>query len=256
MSSFTVNQVVGDAYRLTFSNLRLLARIAVVPVVLMIVLDIAVALFAEARSLIVVHLANSILSLIIQIPIWTSWHRFALLPRETALPTMGYFYRRPELRYLRHFVVLLVLLNVFSALALVVLMAVLAGAPQQVFGYTLVLTLTAAVVAYTRCGLAFPAAAVGDPMTLSGSWKATQGQGLRIFGTMLLAVLPFAAVALILGSIQGTLYKAYGAGNIGTLVLVAVGPVVSAVTVAVVAATLSGIYRQLAGYDPATFASD
>jgi len=65
--------------------------------------------------------------------------------------------------------------------------------------------LIASAYVFGRLALSFAALSVDRPMSLWQSWQATQGNGLRLLATYLLAAIGWLAVSLFFGLIAGTL---------------------------------------------------
>jgi hypothetical protein len=247
MHKISIGAIFSEAYRLTFSNLGLFARTAAMPFALIMAMTIAVILFADPKADVWVAPAQEILTFIIEVPLLTSWHRFTLLPRNQALPTMGFTFTLREVRFFGY----LLLMTLSFSIPFIVF-----GATAPAVGSAAVLFFFAAVVAvlllWARLGLVFPAAAVGDPVKLADSWQITQGNGWRIFWLMILVSLPFAAVMLALIMVFASIATA--ARDAATFGYMTVPMVFVAIMFAgISAATQAIVYRELTGYDPARF---
>jgi hypothetical protein len=128
------------------------------------------------------------------------------------------------------------------------LIMVIIGFLQIQSSLLVVLALVSLGALFVRWQLVFPAIAVDRALTLSGSWKLTKGQGIRLFWALLLAVLPFALGSLLIDEIFG-LGKASFILS-GTLSFeAALGFVLSGLNgfaiLALVVAVASGAYRRL-----------
>jgi hypothetical protein len=127
-------------------------------------------------------------------------HRFVLLGEAPA--GFGFF------RFDRHFVqyllmaIVLVILGIFVAMPGLMMMGA-PGADADIGTrgpaalISTVVTIVAAVV-ISRLIMTLPAAATGDPLSTRAIWDATTGNGVRLFATMLLTILPFLAIEGVL----------------------------------------------------------
>jgi hypothetical protein len=247
MNKISIGAIFGESYGLTFGNLGLFARVAAIPFALIMAMSLAVLFFAPPRPPGWMTTAQEILTFIIQVPLLTSWHRFTLLPRSQALPTMGFVF---TLREVRFFGYLLLMTLSFS------LPFFLLAAAVPMFGSGAAVVFFMAVVAvlllWARLGLVFPACAVGDPVRLADSWQRTLGNGWRIFWLMILVSLPFAGVMLTLFMIFGSIVAA--TQNQATLGYMAIPMVFVAIMFAGISASTQAIvYREIVGYDPSRF---
>lgn len=243
MRKLSIGATFGQAYSLTFGNLGLFARVAAVPFGLILAMNLALILFANPPKDWMV-IAQNILTIIIQVPIFTSWHRFTLLPRSQAVPTMGFTFTLREVRFFGY------LLAMSLSIATPSLLLIAAG--QQGNRLVALLLLVVVLLVWARLILVFPAAAVGDRVHLRDSWRLTQGNGWRIFWLQILVSLPLGAVMLILLMIFASIVVATRDPtfvNYSSIPMV----FVFVILVGINASTQAIVYRDLADYDPATF---
>lgn len=246
MRKLSIGATFGQAYSLTFGNLGLFARVAAVPFGLILAMNLALILFANPPKDWMV-IAQNILTIIIEVPLLTSWHRFALLPRSQALPTMGFVFTPREVRFFGY-------LLLISATFMLPLMAVGAAGPRLSPGvaFAFFLVMVVLLLLWARLGLVFPAAAVGDRVRLVDSWQLSRGNGWRIFWLLILISLPFFGATLVVATIVSGIVmatkdtSAFGILSIPMLFL-------TILFAGIYSATLSIVYRDLADYDPATF---
>jgi hypothetical protein len=247
MKKISIGSIFGEAYGLTFGNLGLFARVAIVPFLLILAMNLAVLLFASPKPAGWIGIAQNILTIIIEVPLLTSWHRFALLPRNQSLPTLGFAFTLREIRFFGY----LLLMSMSFTVPLFVIGAAGQGAGLAAGLLFLVLAI-GVLLLWARVGLVFPASAVGDPVRLADSWRITEGNGWRIFWLMVLISLPFAGATLLIAMVFGTI--AFMTKDMSIYPLMSIPMVFLAVLSAgIYASTLSVVYRELAGYDPARF---
>lgn len=247
MKKILIGKTFGEAYTLTFTNLGLFARVAAVPFLLILAMNLAVLIFAPAKPSGWIGIAQNILTIIIEVPLLTSWHRFSLLARGQALPTMGFLFSFREIRFFGY----LLLMSMSFMVPLIVV-----GAAGQKAGpaiaFLFFLLAIAVLWMWGRLGLVFPAAAVGDQVRLADSWRLTQGNGWRMFWLLILISLPFAGATIALAMMFGTI--AFAAKDTSIFALMSIPMVFLAILSAgIYASTLSVVYRELADYDPAGF---
>ncbi len=260
MRKILIGATFGQAYGLTFGNLGLFARVAAIPFLLIVAMNLAVAFFAQPKPPGWVPIAEQVLSFIIQVPLLTSWHRFVLLPRERALPTMGFNFTVREIRFSGYLLMMTMslsipLLFVSAAGQNVGAAAQNVGAATQNVGAAVLFFLVLVIVlilVWSRLCLVFPASAVGDPVRLADSWRITKGNGWRIFWLTILLGLPFVGMMMGVGMILGSIVLA--TKNPSALAYMSIPMTILAIGFAgVSAAAQSVVYRDLTDYDPATF---
>jgi hypothetical protein len=121
---------------------------------------------------------------LITIWVFVSWHRYVLMEEYPKgwIPT---FRTDRILSYIGNGLKLMLLM--FCISVLVVLLAVVTG------GIAFVLILAVAVISYRFVAI-FPAAAIGEPMTLREAWNATKGST----GSIIVMLLLFFVLQLVL----------------------------------------------------------
>lgn len=246
MRKILIGATFGQAYGLTFGNLGLFARVAAIPFLLIVAMNLAVAFFAQPKPPGWVPVAEQVLSFIIQVPLLTSWHRFVLLPRERALPTMGFNFTVREIRFSGY------LLMMTMSLSIPLLFVSAAGKNVGAAALLFLVLVIVLMLVWSRLCLVFPASAVGDPVRLADSWRITKGNGWRIFWLTILLGLPFAGVMMGVGMVLGSIVLA--TKNPSALAYMGIPMTIVAIGFAgVSAAAQSIVYRDLTDYDPATF---
>lgn len=246
MRKIQIGKIFGQAYGLTFTNLGLFARVATVPFLLIVAMNLAVVFFARPTPPGWVSIAQEILSFIIQVPLLTSWHRFVLLPRNHALPTMGFNFTLREVRFFGY----LVLMTLSFGAAFLFLGA--AGRNVGVAAFLVLILLVVLLLLWARLCLVFPAAAVGAPVRLADSWGITRGNGWRIFWLTILISLPFAGVTLVMGMILAAIIASTKDQTVFAYFAVPM-TILSMTFAGISAAAQSIVFRDLTDYDPATF---
>lgn len=171
-----------------------------------------------------------------------AWHRFALIgPAEAPrlLPAVqGY-----HVRFILTMIGLSLLIGLVAVLPFI--LADLLGIYSQLIP---LLALVVAVALAVRLQLVFPAVALDRRLGLAGSWRATKGQGLRLFWMVLLSVLPWQLLSLLLGPVIGPAQGQFVASGQLTLAAAlgfAVSGLIEFALLAVLVGTISGAYRRL-----------
>lgn len=206
-----------------------------------------------SSEFIVALLLATVLQVLLVIPLYAVWYRQAAMGPEFALGGSKWPYGTRERRLLLASLFLFLCCVIFVAVLFAVLSTVATGALAFIVGFS-------AIVAYVYCiGRMIPllvGAAVGDEVSVSESWQITQGQGWRIFFSVLVLVISSALLFALIGFIAGmgggfvivifsSLFGAFGE-TIGRLVLDAVlAFIVILPSLAVYCCFQSGVYGRL-----------
>lgn len=265
MRRLPVIQTVSATYRFVFENLRWFVRAALVPYV------ISTLLFAlqvqipaeESPGLALLLIA---LGLIPYTLFAVSWHRLALLGPAAAVPPIVPPWRPRHSRFLGFFI-LVTLIGYFVVLPLAILVGGLAlASAKEVPTLVLVLLVPSVTIAMfyltLRLSFVFPAISVDERYGLAESWRHTAGQGLRLLGAMMLAVLPIAltiaALFLIFaGAPLETLPEipaeaaAPGSSLVAAVVFQVLSAVLGYLLTAVMVSVMSFAFRACTGWIPA-----
>ncbi len=172
------------------------------------------------------------------------------LLRHRSRPTVGEALVIGAKGFLPYFAVQ-ILISLIILLIVMIPVAVGAGTGSVPAGVLLgIVALVAVCYVLTKFSLATPSIAIGRIMNpvaaLSGSWKMTKGNSVRIFLFYTLLFLALMIVALILSMIVGVVFALMGpqAMLIGNGL---VNSLINAAWVAIFVAVLAAVYRQLGG---------
>jgi hypothetical protein len=223
---------VGRAYRAVLDRVRLVVEMALLPYLIVLAATlVAVLMPGGVFGGILAALINAIAFLIFGSIFLVRWHRSVLLDEtvgEGLIPE-GW----------TEFIIATIKLGAIVVAGWVVL--VLVGAmPPHMLTIPLV-AIGGAVMSLMamRVSLIFPAAAIGRPVALRTAWDWLQGNFWRLFACVLAAYFPFFVVTLILNAI-GALFP-----SLLWIVFEALQLAISFVSVAVIAALLSHLYRDI-----------
>jgi hypothetical protein len=165
------------------------------------------------------------------------WYRFALLGERTPGPLFT-----PEWRAYLGVVLKLVVLAIVGWLAFGVIAGLIAISASPFLGLLLFALGTIAILfALLRVSLAFPAAAVGPPLSFRTAWDLLGGNFWRLFAAVVLCALPFSIGVSVLGWLGEAVL--FPIALLFDVVWVAVDFAGNAVVVALV----SEAYRRLVG---------
>jgi hypothetical protein len=247
------NAIIGQAYGFVFGNLTPLARAAAVPFGVLTV-GLLRSILAEreggmATYAVVLWMA---LEFAAAVPFQTQVYRFVTGLTADRMPQLGWPWGRRETTYVLNAIgLMLVSVAAAAFVGAVVAIFILPGGGTSREDLLAWLGLAmlfigvpiALAMAYAsaRIALVFPAAAVGHRTGWRTMWRATEGNGWRIFWIMVVAILPW--------SLAGGVIQMLVAAMPGTAALIVLGSaanIVSLVGMALPAAGLGLVYRHLA----------
>lgn len=254
MHAIDVLRTVRDAFAFTNRQIVTWITVASIPLLLnAVVIGVFHAIGGGQPGGVFGDFLRNLLTLAINVPFLTAWHRMTLLGPDNARGAIGYAYRGAERRYLGMLLLVFLFYLVGSLvggliIAQLAMAAAGAGAVLLAVGLSLALTI-ALLIVILRWSMVFPAAAVGERLDFAGSRRLTQGNGWRLLAIFVCVALPFllsgVALVLMLG-----LEFAVGSGYVALeLAILIAGFYFAAVTVS----ALSMVYWRLTGYDPSTF---
>lgn len=254
MHAIDVLRTVRDAFAFTNRQIVTWITVASIPLLLnAVVIGVFHAIGGGQPGGVFGDFLRNLLTLAINVPFLTAWHRLTLLGPDNARGAIGYAYRGAERRYLGMLLLVFLFYLVGSLvggliIAQLAMAAAGAGAVLLAVGLSLALTI-ALLIVILRWSMVFPAAAVGERLDFAGSRRLTQGNGWRLLAIFVCVALPFllsgVALVLMLG-----LEFAVGSGYVALeLAILIAGFYFAAVTVS----ALSMVYWRLTGYDPSTF---
>lgn len=253
MHRLPVGRILREAFGFTGRELRSWATIALIPVLLNVVVILGYHfLFAGRGAGWLPDLLRNILTMVIDVPFLTAWHRMTLLGPQRARGVIAYAYRGAETRFLGFLMLIYLFFLVGMILGPALLVPLAAGRGEGAM-LPLVLGLFAILIALSvaalRWSMVFPAAAVGERISLAGSWQMTRGNGLRLYVVMLSAFLPLIGLGVVLVLVLGLQYAMREGYMVLELLVLVPGFFFGAVLVS----ALSMAYWHLTGYDPDTF---
>ena len=266
-----IGRTVAAAYGAAFADLRTLLRAALFPFLLSLLLVV----FSLAATSPGAALFFGLLGLVPYTLFGVSWHRFVLLGAARAMPPWVPPWRPRHWRFLGYVVIVTVI-----GYGLVLPFGLLAGgllggaggllggegsdaAALPFLGLLLFLGLLVLYVTM-RLSFVFPAAAVDETYGLAETWRHTRGQGLRLMGAMILALLPMLLILFLLQAVFAALLvapadptagpavgQAPAAPGVGTLLLFQVAAAVPGyLMTAVMVGVISLAFRICTGWIP------
>lgn len=151
--------------------------------------------------------------------------------------------------WLRFLIYMVVLYLVAAVLLIAMLVVDTAGLPDFVAPVAAV-AIIAAWLAPLRCSLLFPAAALGQPMSVGAAWRMMAGNTWRLFATVMLASVPTVfIVAMVMSSIAAALGLDSGGDTPPPLGFFLLRGVIAScadfLVVALSASVLAGFYRRI-----------
>jgi hypothetical protein len=228
---------VGRAYRAVIGQLQLVAEMALLPYLIVLGTElIAMLMPGGIFGGILAGLVHAIGFLIFGSVFMVRWHRFVLLGERVGdglIPPGWWDFVLAELKLGAILVVGWVVLVFVAALPPHILTMLVGSAGG------IALTLFA-----LRVSLIFPAAAVAQPVGLRTAWDWVEGNFWRFFACALLTYIPFLVAELLIGGIGGLF------PSLLRIVFAALQLVLSFAGVAVMAALLSHLYRDIGANNP------
>ncbi len=185
-----VLETVLEAYGRVFGNLALVARAALFPFVLSLVL-VAVS-FGVAESPLLASLAV-ILGFLPYTIFGVAWHRVTLLGPVAGMPPLVPALGLRHWRFLGYLVAVTVIGYGVVAIVFSLALAVFRPAAMEMtllWGIALVVGVLILVYVMMRLSFVFPAVAVDEAYRLKHSWTHTKGQGFRLLGAVIVTAIP------------------------------------------------------------------
>jgi len=233
---------IGRAYRAVIDNVRLVVEMAVIPLLIVLAAEL-VALFLRGGGIAgqaLGALVEMVGFLVFGAVYVVRWHRYVLLGDRVS----GGFIPPGW----APFFVAGLKVGGLVVLGWVVLVVIAVVPPHLV---TMPLTVAGGIaltLAAMRVSLIFPAAAIERPVGLSTAWDWIVGNFWRLFVCLVVCYLPFVVVEVIVNAIAGVFPALLW------IVFEALRLAVSFAGIAVVAALLSHLYREIVG-DPSPSAA-
>ena len=233
-----VRELVSRTYQDVYVNREGLVRIGLPWLIGPFVLGV----LGTAMEGIAVSLIADLVSLLGLSAMAVAWHRHVILGQPLAGPFA------PVTLTVGRYLLFGLLVSVLAAVPGIVIV-IIAGATGGIGegGRGLLSTLVmgaaflAAVIVFARLQLVFPGIAIGDPAGLRGSWQLTSGNGTRLFGGILLTVLPV-ILAVVLAQLIAAAFDAVGAAKAGAFLALLASSVGAWLQAPLVAAFLSFSY--------------
>jgi hypothetical protein len=228
-----VGEHIARAYRTLFDNVPLAVELALIPYLIILAAElVAVLIPGGMASRAVAGLVDALALLLIGSIFTVRWHRFVLLEERVAgsLIPPGW----------ATFVITEIKIAVLLFVGWLVMLALAMLPPHFItLGLSALGTIALAFLA-ARLSLLFPAAAIERPMTLRAGWDLLEGNYWRLFACVLACYLPFVIVQMLVMWI-GALFP-----SLFWIVFAAVHLAIMLAGIAVIAALLSHIYRDIA----------
>jgi hypothetical protein len=161
------------------------------------------------------------------------WHRFVLLGETSADLSLPPGWAA--------FVFTGVKLGLMALAGYIVLILIALLPPHVLTGLLLLIGVIAMGFLALRVSLAFPAAAIDQPIEFRTAWDMLEGNYWQLLVCVLACLLPFGVVRAIIG------YIGLGSHLVIWIILQAVSLAVAFAGIAVLAALLSDVYRGIAG---------
>lgn len=238
---------VSTAYRFVWAEGRDFINLALVPIVVLAILDTAVTAGLSASGeaggglavpgIVFVILVNVAAGVMFTV----AWHRRFLIPQESATFYGAYRWRLRHARFL--FVsVAIGLLAIFAA-ALPMLLGALFG--PLIILFLLVSVILSGLVG-GRLSMLLPSTAIDDLMNFNQAWELSYGNSWRILSVFILSAIPVGVGASFIGFLLGSLFG--GAPSLpGLFVLAFANEFFGFASVALGVTVLSEAYRILRG---------
>jgi hypothetical protein len=237
-----VAESVRFAFAVVNDNARLAIALAWLPFVILAVVQIIESRLDDRWS---VRISVALIDAAAWAVFLVRWHRFILLQETTATGLfppgwMAYVWTGVKLWLLLAF-------GVLAGFALFLFMDIVApfsSTGALAIGGMICLLLVLALV-WARVSLAFPAAAIGRPLTLvADAWDLATGNYLRLVACLVACCAPFVILTYGIGLIAGVL------PSMLANIIPFVDLVVWFAGAAVVASLLSNVYRRLSPAEP------
>jgi hypothetical protein len=225
---------VARAYRAVIDHTQLVGEMALLPYLFMLGIELIAFFFTGAgiAGLIIAALIRALGLLFFGTVFIVRWHRFILLGETIGGELLPAGWRDFVIAGLKLGAV------VFVGWIVLVVVAVLPPyfltVPLSLFGGIAIGLLA------LRVSLIFPAAAIGRPVSLQSAWDWVAGNYWRLFACVVGCYLPFVIVQMLINLVAAIF------PSLLWIVFEAVRLAVSFVGVAVVAALLSHLYREIA----------
>lgn len=246
------NAIIGEAYGFVFANLRPLARAAAVPFAVT-TLGLLRSILAEREGGMAAW--SVVLWMIIEfgaaVPFQTQVYRFVTALTADRVPQLGWPWGRRETAYLLNALGLMAASMAAAALVAAIVAGLALpsdGTREEQMALLGVVILFVGVpialliaFASARISLVFPAAAVGHATNWRRMWRATEGNGWRIFWIMAITILPWTMAGGFVQTLAGLM-----PGAVPLFVLGTAANVIALIGMAVPATALGLVYRRLA----------
>jgi hypothetical protein len=252
-----VGEVMAEAFRGVFGRLSLLLDVGWLPLLLLLAADIVPGYLHSYRELAawpvwrgdrfgltVENIVEAIAGLLCLTALSVRWYQVSLAA-ATRPPPAGVFLGA----WLRFVLYTLLLYFIAALLIAAMLLAGHDGVPD----YVALLTgaaMMAAWLAPVRCMLLFPAAAIGQPLSIAAAWRRLGGNTWRLFVTVMLVTIPvvFVTAMIVSAFFAGFHIEAFGdkAPPLGFFLLRAVlSTCGNVLVIALCASAIAGFYRRL-----------
>lgn len=235
------------AYRFIWAERRDFINLALVPIVVLAVLDTAVgtglpaATEAGGGKVVLGFLLLISVNVVAGVMFAVAWHRRFLVPQESATFYGAYRWRLRHARFL--FVTIAIGLLVFFAVIVPTLIGALLGPVGVVL---LAAALIVGGLVGSRLSLLLPSTAVDDLMNFNQGWELAHRNSWRIFTVFILSAIPVGIGTSVLGFLLGALFGGVP-GPLGLFVMAFTNEFFGFASAALGVTVLSEAYRILRG---------
>lgn len=226
---------VGRAYRTVFDHVRSVFEIALLPYLIVLSVKLVSLLFTHHGGTvgrIAAALIHAVSLLLFGAVFVVRWHRLVLLGE-----TVGGRLLPPGWR---EFVIAGIKVGVAVIAGWVLLVGIALLPPGAITVPATAAGGVALTLSVLRVTLIFPAAAIGQPVTLRTAWDWVTGNFWRLFGAAFACYFPFVVLQMLISGLASAF------PSLTWVVFEALRLAVSFASAAVVAALLSHLYRDLA----------
>ncbi|WP_417431096.1 hypothetical protein [Kiloniella sp.] len=225
-NSIAIGEGISTAFSLLFSNLATAFKLAIMPVIS--ILIIAVVLFFFVVQLIldiqanpspdlpvmysIVTIGIAVLVTLIPIQYFTAWIRFLNTGNASISETFVFNLKK------RHFVIfgksflLYIVMNIAIAIA-VGLITFAFSASEMLSAIALIIAIFLIFVVALRLSYVFPAAALDQPYSFFKSWTDTKGQWLSLLVSFIILSILFVIMQIALIFVIGVFFTIFGGAS-------------------------------------------
>ncbi|HEX4113698.1 MAG TPA: hypothetical protein VH020_14290 [Stellaceae bacterium] len=251
-----VATMVRFAYRSVFGRLGLILDLGWIMLLVLLAVQILPDVLLPGRhggaetQFDALDYAQALISLLALTAFAVRWHQLLLVGDPHRQPTAAFF--RGWSRFLIYGCIVYALIGSIAAVAGATMSRMTGStATEALVAVAALIVGVLVALATVRCGLVFPAAASGKPISLVAAWRLLRGNSWRLVLASILTTLPVTVAVTILAATLLSLGAETGANlmadrPLGFTILAGLLATISDILlVALGASLLSGIYREL-----------